>query len=88
MFAAGGIITGLIAIIVTLVLLTPQYESKSMLYILSKTTSVASFADLRLSSGLTADFEVIATSMPVIDGAIEKIQEEDGITLTRKRFRR
>ncbi len=84
MFAAGGIIAGLIAIIVTLVLLTPQYESKSMLYILSKTTSVTSFADLQLSSGLTADFEVIATSMPVIDGAIEKIQEEDGITLTRK----
>lgn len=84
MFAAGGIIAGLIAVIVTLVLLTPQYESKSMLYILSKTTSVTSFADLQLSSGLTADFEVIATSMPVIDGAIEKIQEEDGITLTRK----
>ncbi|MCH1982960.1 Wzz/FepE/Etk N-terminal domain-containing protein [Ruminococcus sp. OA3] len=84
MFVAGGVIAGLIAIIVTLVLLTPQYESKSMLYILSKTTSVTSFADLQLSSGLTADFEVIATSMPVIDGAIEKIQEEDGITLTRK----
>lgn len=88
MFVAGGVIAGLIAIIVTLVLLTPQYESKSMLYILSKTTSVTSFADLQLSSGLTADFEVIATSMPVIDGAIEKIQEEDGVTLTRKEIQR
>ena len=88
MFVAGGVIAGLIAIIVTLVLLTPQYESKSMLYILSKTTSVTSFADLKLSSGLTADFEVIATSMSVIDGAIEKIQEEDGVTLTRKEIQR
>lgn len=84
MFAVGGVIAGLIAFIATQVLLTPQYQSQTMLYILSKTTSIASFSDLQLSSELTADFEIIATSNPVIDAAVERIQEEDGITLTRE----
>lgn len=84
MFAVGGVITGLLAFIATQVLLTPQYQSQAMLYILSKTTSIASFSDLQLSSELTADFEVIATSNPVIDAAVERVKEEDGIVLTRK----
>lgn len=84
MFAIGGVIAGLIAFIVTQVILTPKYESQSMLYILSKTTSIASFSDLQLSSGLTSDFEVIATSKPVLDAAVDRIKEEDGITLTRE----
>lgn len=84
MFVVGGVITGLLAFIATQVLLTPQYQSQAMLYILSKTTSIASFSDLQLSSELTADFEVIATSNPVIDAAVERVKEEDGIVLTRK----
>lgn len=67
-----------------LALITPQYESQAMLYILSKTTSVTSFADFQISTELTADFEVIATSKPVIDGALERMEEEDGVTLTRE----
>ncbi|MGI6006245.1 MAG: YveK family protein [Ruminococcus sp.] len=86
MFAIAAIIGGLLALIGTIVMITPQYESKAMLYILSKTTSVTSFADFQLSTELTADFEVIATSKPVIDGAVERIQEEDGMTLTREQI--
>ena len=33
---------------------------------------------------MTADFEVIATSKPVIDGAIESLKKEEGKTFTRK----
>lgn len=84
MFAVSGVIFGLLAFIGTQVLITPMYESQSMLYILSSTSTVASFADLQLSSELTSDFEVIATSNPVIDAAVERIREEDNITLTRK----
>ncbi len=66
---------------------TPVYQSESMLFILSKTTSITSVADLQLGSELSADFEVIATSKPVIDTAIEKVREEHGVTLTREQVR-
>lgn len=84
MFAIVGIIGGLLALIVTLVVITPQYESQTMLYVLSKTADVTSYSDFQISTELTADFEVIATSKPVIDGALERIEEEEGITLTRE----
>ena len=83
-FLIAAAICGLLALIATVVLITPQYESQAMLYILSKTTSVTSFADFQISTELTADFEVIATSKPVIDGALERIKKEEGITLTRE----
>ena len=83
-FLITAVICGLLALIVTVALITPQYESQAMLYILSKTTSVTSFADFQISTELTADFEVIATSKPVIDGALERIKKEEGITLTRE----
>lgn len=63
---------------------TPVYQSESMLFILSKTTSITSVADLQIGSELSADFVVIATSKPVIDTAIEKVKEENDITLTRE----
>ena len=72
-----------IAIAVTSLLITPKYESKAMLYILNKTTSVTSLTDIQIGSALTKDFEVIAKSKPVIDGAIEQIQETEGRTFTR-----
>lgn len=72
-----------IAITVTSLLITPQYESKAMLYVLDKTASVLSMADIQLRSELSGDFEVIAKSKPVIDGAIEKMKENEGRTFTR-----
>ena len=60
----------------TILLITPKYQSSAMLYILNKTTSVTSLADIQIGSALTADFEVIATSKPVIDGAIETLKKE------------
>lgn len=63
---------------------TPVYQSESMLFILSKTTSITSVADLQLGTELSADFVVIATSKPVIDTAIEQVKEETNVTLTRE----
>ena len=64
--------------------ITPQYQSKAMLYILTKTTSVTSIADLQIGTAITRDFEIIATSKPVIDKAILSIKESDNISLSRK----
>lgn len=63
---------------------TPVYESQTMLFVLSKTTSITSVADLQLGTALSEDFVVIATSKPVIDTAIEEVEEEMGIVLTRE----
>ena len=64
--------------------ITPQYQSKAMLYILTKTTSVTSIADLQIGTAITRDFEIIATSKPVIDKAILSIKKSDDITMSRK----
>lgn len=47
--------------------ITPQYQASSMIYILTKTTSVTSLADLQIGSQLTVDFTTLATSRPVIN---------------------
>lgn len=79
--AAAGAVA---AVGITVGLITPLYESEAMLYILNKTTSVTSLADIQIGSELTQDFTVIATSKPVIDAAAERIREEENVTFTRE----
>lgn len=62
---------------------TPMYQSQAMLYVLPNTTSVTSVTDLQIGMAITGDFEVIATSKPVIDKAIQTIQVEEGLKLKR-----
>lgn len=62
---------------------TPTYESQAMLFVLSETTSITSLSDIQIGSELSTDFVIIATSKPVIDTAIEIVEEETGVTLTR-----
>ena len=47
-------------------LITPQYSSTSMMYILSKETTLTSLADLQIGSQLTEDYKVIVNSRPVL----------------------
>lgn len=58
----------------TKMLVTPKYSASSMIYILTKTTSVTSLADIQMGSQLTADFEILATSRPVVEEVIEKLK--------------
>ena len=82
----GGIVGAVVMIFVTKGLMTPMYQSTTMLYILNKTTTVTTFADIQIGSALTEDFQTIATSKPVIDTVIQELKEE-GITLTREDVR-
>ena len=72
---------------VTKFAITPVYQSTAMLYILTKTTSVTSIADLQIGTAITRDFEIIATSKPVIDKAIEAIKKSDYINMSRKEMK-
>ena len=79
-----GAVIGAVAAAGITFLQTPMYQSTSTLYVLSKTTSITSVADLQLGSELTSDFAEIATSKPVIDTAIETLKDDENIELTRK----
>ena len=54
--------------------IAPQYTSTSMVYILSKETTLTSLADLQIGSQLTQDYKIIVTSRPVISEVIDKLK--------------
>lgn len=66
---AGAVIAGA----ATKFLMVPQYTSSSMIYILTKTTSVTSLADIQMGTQLTVDFETLATSRPVVEAVIDEL---------------
>lgn len=53
--------------------MVPQYTSTSMLYILSKETTLTSLADLQIGSQLTNDYKVLVTSRPVLNQVLENL---------------
>ena len=61
----------------------PTYQSSTLLYILPNTTSVTSVSDLQFGTVITNDFTIIATSKPVVDKAIEIIEEEHDVKFSR-----
>lgn len=74
----GALLTGLF----TFFFITPQYEASSIIYILSKTTSITSVADLQLGSQLAADFQIIATTREVVQAVLDQF----GITTPYEKF--
>lgn len=64
------LIGAMLAGTITRFAITPQFQSTSMIYVLGKTTSLSSAIDLQLSRQLTVDFEVLATSRPVVERVI------------------
>lgn len=57
----------------TKLLMTPKYSSSSMIYILTKTTSVTSLADIQIGEKLTEDFKTLAKSRPVIEEVVDNL---------------
>lgn len=73
MIAASTILTGVIAALVSLFLMTPLYQSTSALYVLSKSTSITSLADVQLGTSLTNDYVVVSTGRPVLEQVIKNL---------------
>ncbi len=65
-------------------ILTPQYTSTAMLYVLSKETTLTSLADLQIGSQLTKDYQVIITSRPVLEEVIMRV----GLDIDYKKLRK
>ena len=65
----GGIGAG----IYTRTMITPTYTSTSMMYVISKETTLTSLADLQIGSQLTNDYRVVITSRPVLQEVIDNL---------------
>lgn len=57
----------------TYTMIEPVYESQSMMYVLTKSTSLTSLADIQVGTQLTSDYVVFVTSRPVVDKVIENL---------------
>lgn len=80
----GALVGAIGMMLVTSSFITPMYQSQAMLYVLDTATSDTSLGDIEVDSAVTEDFAVIATSKPVIDGTIKKLQTDYNETFTRK----
>ena len=65
---AGALIAG----VITIFLLTPMYTSTSQLYIMSK-SSMVDLSSLQMSTSLTADYEEMIKTRPVVEKVIENL---------------
>ncbi len=63
--AAAGLISSFV--------LTPIYTSTAQLYILSKSTSITSLADIQLGTQLTQDYMVLVKSRTVVNQVIDNL---------------
>lgn len=70
----SGIILASAVGLVSNYMITPIYTSKTQLYILSKSTSITSLADIQIGSQLTQDYMVLVKSRPVVTQVIENLQ--------------
>lgn len=73
MIALSAVLAGAIALSASLFLMTPKYESTSALYVLSKSTSITSLADIQMGTNLANDYIVVATGRPVLEQVIENL---------------
>lgn len=80
------IIVGAISFVISFFLITPQYESTSALYVLSKSTSITSLADIQMGTNLTNDYIVVVKGRPVLEQVISNLslEEENYESLSQK----
>jgi capsular polysaccharide biosynthesis protein len=73
MVLLSAILVAAMAFLYSKYLITPLYESTSQLYVLSKSTSITSLADIQMGSNLTNDYMVVVNGRPIIDKVIENL---------------
>lgn len=67
------IFAGIIGFAVSDFLMVPQYESVSQMYVLTKSTSITSLADLQTGTSLTNDYMVVVAGRPVLEQVINNL---------------
>ena len=73
-FVIGGILAGA----ATYVLIKPTYRASSLLYVVSASNnSVVNLADLQIGTNLTADYEELLLSRPMMESVIQNLNLAD-----------
>ena len=54
-------------------MMKPVYTSTSILYVLTKTTSITSLSDIQMGTSLTQDYMVVIQSRPVLEKVIQNL---------------
>jgi len=68
------IILGVTLLIYGAFVARPVYESTAKLYVLSKSTSITSLADIQMGSNLTRDYLTVVTGRPVVEQVIRNLE--------------
>ena len=71
---------GVLAFAYSKLLITPQFESTSTMYILTKETTLTSLADLQIGSQLTNDYKVVVTTRTVLQNTLDELGFSDQLT--------
>lgn len=58
-------------------IMVPKYESTSELYVLSKSTSITSLADIQMGTSLTNDYLVVVKGRPVLEQVISNLDLDE-----------
>jgi capsular polysaccharide biosynthesis protein len=80
MVLLSTMLVAVIAFCISEFIITPQYESTSELYVLSKSTSITSLSDLQLGTNLTNDYVVVIQGRPVLEQVIVNLGLEETYT--------
>lgn len=80
LIAVSGVLAGAIMFCISAFILVPQYESTSELYVLSKSTSITSLADIQMGTSLTNDYIVVVQGRPVLEQVIANLGLEETYT--------
>ncbi len=54
-------------LLIAMFLITPEYSSTSILYVLSRSTSITSYTDIQVGSNLTNDYAEVVAGRPVLE---------------------
>lgn len=73
MLLASTVMVGIIAFLISRFLITPMYASTAEFYVLSKSTSITSIADLQIGTNLTSDYMEVINGRPVLDKVISDL---------------
>lgn len=73
MIVVTMLLCGVVSFSFSKFLITPMYASTSRLYVLTKSTSITSLADIQTGGALAADYLDIVNSRPVLDQVIKKL---------------
>ena len=74
MIVLSSVLAGIIGLVISVFLITPQYQSTAELYVLSKSTSITSLADIQMGTNLTNDYMVVVKGRPVLEQVISNLE--------------